>query len=297
MNANKLIALYCYICDHYNTDLKWYCQRFSNNTTQPKFTDVECLTIYLYCIIEEEKLKISSIHNYANKYLIEWFPDLPSYQTFDSRLNRFTSVFPALICLLLKDINKPGVLLDISLLDSMPIITCSHRRSGKVARDLTDKGYCSTKKLYYFGVKLHAIAFSCPKTLPMPEYFGISTASAHDLTPVRYLLPQLLDRKLFADKAYCDTDLQELLVKKANTCLLTPIKLIKGQSVWERQFIKAADDLWSTAVSKVRQPIESLFNWLIEKTDIQRASKVRSSNGLLVHVFGKIAAAIASWMF
>jgi len=134
----------------------------------------------------------------------------------------------------------------------------------------------------------------------MPEHIGISTASAHDLTPVRYLLPRLLDRKLFADKAYCDKDLQELLVRQSNTCLLTPIKLVKlvkGQSVWERQFIKAADDLWSTAVSKVRQPIESFFNWLIEKTDIQRASKVRSSNGLLIHVFGKVAAAIASWMF
>jgi len=88
MNVNKLIALYCYICEHYNTHLKWYCQRFSNNPTQPKFTDVECLTIYLYCIMEEEKFKISSIHKYARKYLIDWFPDLPSYQTFNGRLNR-----------------------------------------------------------------------------------------------------------------------------------------------------------------------------------------------------------------
>ncbi len=42
---------------------------------------------------------------------------------------------------------------------------------------------------------------------------------------------------------------------------------------------------------KVWQPIESLFNWLIEKTDIQRASKVRSTKGLMVYVFGRIAAA------
>jgi hypothetical protein len=72
---------------------------------------------------------------------------------------------------------------------------------------------------------------------------------------------------------------------------------VKGQSEAIKQRNKAADDLFSKAVSKVRQPIESLFNWLIVKTDIQRASKVRSTKGLLVHVFGKIAAAFIYLIF
>jgi hypothetical protein len=46
------------------------------------------------------------------------------------------------------------------------------------------------------------------------------------------------------------------------------------------------------AVAKVRQPIESFFAWVQEKTQVQLASKVRSEAGLLVHVFGKIAAAL-----
>jgi len=53
--------------------------------------------------------------------------------------------------------------------------------------------------------------------------------------------------------------------------------LIKGQTVQTREFNYAADKIFSTAVSRLGQPIESLFNWLIEKTDIQRASKVRST--------------------
>ncbi len=53
-----------------------------------------------------------------------------------------------------------------------------------------------------------------------------------------------------------------------------------------RQRLKAADDLFSTAVSKVRQPVEAIFNWLIEEIDIQKASKVRSTKGLMVHAFG-----------
>ena len=61
MNEMKLIALYSYICDCYDTELRWLCQRYSRNNAAPAFTDVECLTVYLYSIIEEEKTKIKSI--------------------------------------------------------------------------------------------------------------------------------------------------------------------------------------------------------------------------------------------
>jgi hypothetical protein len=52
------------------------------------------------------------------------------------------------------------------------------------------------------------------------------------------------------------------------------------------------DRLYSTAVSRLRQPVESLFNWIQEKTGIECASKVRSFRGLLVHVFARLAAAL-----
>lgn len=71
----------------------------------------------------------------------------------------------------------------------------------------------------------------------------------------------------------------------------TPVKVVKGQSDQEKQFNKGADDLFSKSVSKVRQPIESFFNWLIQKTGFQHVSKVRSTKELMIHVFGKIAAA------
>jgi len=79
--------------------------------------------------------------------------------------------------------------------------------------------------------------------------------------------------------------------------MLTPVKGVKGKLEAIKQRDKAANNLLSKAVSTIRQPIEFLFNWLIVKTDIQRASKVRSTNGLLVHVFGKIAAAFIYLVF
>jgi len=68
--------------------------------------------------------------------------------------------------------------------------------------------------------------------------------------------------------------------------MLIPVKAVKNQFDEIKNFDKAADDFFSKAVSTIRQPIESLFNWLIEKTDFQRALKVRTTNGLLVHKFG-----------
>lgn len=95
--------------------------------------------------------------------------------------------------------------------------------------------------------------------------------------------PELRGDDVFGDKAYNDC----FVDGEKNFTLYTPVKKGKGQ-----EFLDAADQLWSTAVSHVRQPIESFFNWVEAKTGIQIASKVRSFNGLLVHVFGKLAAAL-----
>jgi hypothetical protein len=296
MNDFKLIALYYYLCEAYDRELGWICQRFSNNS-EPEFSDVECLTVYLFAIMEEEKFKIKSIHLYACRYLRSWFPQLPSYQAFNNRINRLSEAFPVLVSLLIRDADKRGISFDISLVDSMPIITCSGKRAGKVAPELTDKGYCSTKKMHYFGVKLHGIAFRRPGKLPFPEILTLTKASEHDLSAVKELFLQLKGRSIFADKAYINDSFNQQLQQDAHSAIFTPIKLKKGESQWERNFNKAANDLASRAVSAIRQPIESLFNWLIEKTDIQKAAKVRSARGLVAHVFGKIAAALALWTF
>jgi hypothetical protein len=145
--------------------------------------------------------------------------------------------------------------------------------------------------MHFFGVKLHGIGFYRPGTLPSMEFLQLGPASEHDLQAQRQILGQISHRAVFGDKAFSDEALRQVFVH-ANGELLTPIKYKKGQSEQDKQRHKAADDLYSKAVSKVRQPIESFFNWLIEHTDIQRADKVRSLKGLIVHIFGKIAAAL-----
>ena len=292
----KLISIYLYICDIYDSNLRSLCERFSNND-QPDFTDQEVMTIYLYAMHVEQRLKIKQIHQYASDHLRSWFPLLPSYVAYNTRINRLSEAFRYLSELLLSGCRPDDCDLDASLIDSLPIITCSGKRIPSVARELTDKGYCSTKNMYYFGLKLHALAYHRPNHLPFPENIVITPASEHDLNVHRQNWSNIPNRTFYGDKIYCDEELLKDMENSSNSRILTPVKAVKNQPEILRQRDKAANDIYSRAVSSVRQPIESLFNWIIEKTDIQRASKVRSTKGLLVHVFGRIAAAFIYLIF
>jgi hypothetical protein len=73
----------------------------------------------------------------------------------------------------------------------MPVITCSGKRSAKVAPEITDKGYCSTKGMYYHGLKLHALGFRRKGHLPHPEYLLFSKASVNDLTSLKDIFKKI----------------------------------------------------------------------------------------------------------
>ncbi len=133
--------------------------------------------------------------------------------------------------------------------------------------------------------------------MPFPEQLLLTPASENDLNLFKQAWNTIKNRTFYGDKIYIDSSFFSKLFENNNSIMLTPVKLIKGMPDNIKQIDKAANDLFSAAVSKVRQPIESLFNWLIEKTDMQRSSKVRSTKGLLVHVFGKIASAYIYLIF
>jgi hypothetical protein len=294
--ALRLIAIYLHICKLYNEELEHLSQRYSNND-KPDFTDQEIMTLYLFTIQQEQRFSVSQIYAFADQYLRSWFPALPSYKAFNNRLNRLSEAFKAVAANSFSNFIPPECDTDRSLLDSMPIITCSGKRKAKVAVEITDKGYCSTKSMFYYGLKLHALAFYGSKRLPFPEHVVITPASGNDLNVFKQDWGSIPNRTFYGDKIYNDAEFFKDLAINTNSVMLTPVKGVKGQPDVIKQRDKAANDLFSTAVSTIRQPIESLFNWLIAKTDIQRASKVRSTKGLLVHVFGKIAAAFIYLVF
>ncbi len=283
----RLISLYVYICNHYNKHLGYFSPRQSNNWN-PNFTDAEVICIFLFGVIEKRR-EVSEIYKFTHDHLADWFPNLPTYEGYIQRLNRLSEVFVSLLAHIQEDFPKNSIMPDVWLMDSMPIVIASAKRShnAKVAKGFANKGYCSSKGTYYYGIKLHVLGLKRLFTLPMPSFIGITPASNHDLDAFRHIAPVLKNGKLFVDKAYQDQLLKNSIKTEQDVDLMACVKKAKGQKVDD-----ARDCLLSTAISRVRQPIESLFNWLEEKTGIQRASKVRSYNGLCVHVFGRMAAAL-----
>jgi Transposase DDE domain len=278
------------VCDWYNEKLGWNVQRFSKNGHQGNISDEELMTIYLFNVMEEGQTSLKGMYEHTSYHWSGWFV-LPRYQTFVDRLNRLSRAFMDLVEHLMENNSIPPQHLTILLGDSYPIITCSGKRQAKVALDIVDKGYCASKNLWYHGVKLHILAQKIPQSLPYPQMIGVGSASQHDLNFMKPLLEYQNEGEIYLDKAYCDVFLEQAL-QTQQIYLQTPIKDKKGESEMEKQRNKATKNAINTCIARVRQPIESFFAWVNQKTNLQNASKVRSKNGLMLHIFGKIAVAI-----
>ena len=151
--ASTLIRIYLFICRRYRGRLAAMAQRQSNNS-DPDFTDEEVLTIYVFGLIKK-RTTISEIHQYAEDHFSEWFPDLPSYQSYNRRLGWLSAVFAPLAREALSMIdseNTRGKALRIA--DSMPTCVAKGQRSSQaeVASDwLASVGYCSSKCVSFHG--------------------------------------------------------------------------------------------------------------------------------------------------
>lgn len=288
----QLIELYLWVCLVYDKHPLLKYQRRSNNW-QPGFTDQELITVYLFGHLQGH-YRQKRIYEYIKRHFSDWFPNLPSYQAFNGRLNQLTEALQVMLYELLAGRRKTECYFDDfvfetdCLIDSMPIMLARGSRSvgARVAREQADQGYCASKQMYYHGVKMHVWARKQYRKLPTAEIIKITEASRHDLRVLQELEGALVGN-LFADKAYQD-QITARMFEKEVVIICTPDKKKKNQETYEA----GKSGLWSRFVSAIRQPIESLFNWINEKTDVQNGSKIRSSAGLLVHCYGKLAASL-----
>lgn len=286
----RLITTYLYVCKHYRQELWVYSQRMGNHADL-SFSDEEVIALYLFGVMDKHR-EVKQTYEYADRHLRPWFPKLPGYVAFVQRLNKVADVFAPLLAIIQQEqeAKNQG---HVWLMDSFPVALAKqgHRFKACVAKGLADGGYCATKKLYYYGVRVHVVGRRQPGTLPTPEYIGVTGASDYDGKIFDQIRPYLHNNELYGDKAYRRPD-AAVVGQAQNLHVLTPVKKQKGQ-----EYLEPQDQWLSTAVSRVRQPIEALFAWVEEKTGIECASKVRSYNGLMVHVFGKLAAALFFWNY
>jgi hypothetical protein len=229
----RLVSLYVFICDQFDKELWIYCQRFTNNS-RPEFTDQEAVCIFLYGVMQR-RFEIRTIYDFTADHLQEWFPHMPSYEGFVQRLNRISGVFPVLTERIPENFSDPGLIQGIRLIDSFPVIMANGKRSSgaKVAGEFANKGYCSSKNMWYYGVKVHILGIRRDHTLPVAEFIGITPASDHDLTAFRQIAPCLRNCKIFADMAYID-ELEKRLLSERGSEIITPVKKKKGQQFLPR---------------------------------------------------------------
>jgi len=287
---NQLIQLYLLVCLLYDTQAVTCFQRLSNNS-KPKFTDQEVMTIYLFGHLQG-RFEKKAIDDLIVQYWRPFFPLLPAYQTFCARLNLLTPGFQTLGGIWQAQVNQARLPEGDHLVDSLPIMLAKggHAYSARVARDFAEVGYCPSRKTDFHGARLHTVGQRRSGRLPRPTQIWLREGSCHDLPSIKDQELSLSESTLIGDKAYCDAPLQQSLAEQGTT-LYTPIKKPKGQE------LTRIEKYYNRLVSRLRQPIESFFNWLINKTNIQNAGTVRSTEGLMLHCFGKLTFAFYLLVF
>jgi len=274
----------------YDTRFQTCFQRTSNNS-KPLFTHQELVCIWFFGHLNDKFTK-QQIYNFILDYWADWFPALPSYQTFCYRLNLLEQTFQSIGAELFTYLHTAQHSEIDHLIDSFPVMLAQngHAYSARVAREIADVGFCAAKKTYFHGIRLHVVAERRFCKLPNPTNIWLCEASHHDSTAAREQFLELPNTTLIADLAYPETKF-ELALAQQNTRLFTGCKKPKGKDL--TKFEKYHNRL----IAKFRQPIESLFNWINEKTHIQTASKVRSADALMLHCWGKLAVAFFLLVF
>lgn len=179
---NQLIQLYLFVCHIYDTRSTTCFQRLSNNS-KPNFTDQELVSIWFFGHLNG-KFQKKQIYNFILDYWADWFPLLPSYQTFCYRLNLLEQSFQSIGAELFSHLHTSQTPEFDHLIDSFPVMLAQngHAYFARVARDLADVGYCAAKKTYFHAVRLHLKSRTtfCPLAQPFPNLVVRSLASRLD---------------------------------------------------------------------------------------------------------------------
>jgi hypothetical protein len=281
MKTIKLFQLDRLVRRFYYTTEPACCQRSSNNS-EPKFTDIQAITLYQYGLNRGFKKKLD-IYNFSKQHLLRYCKHLPTYKQFCVRVNKLAPAFELLTNFALQAKAKTT---KTHLLDSAPIVVAKGSRDtrAKTASELCAKGYCASQKTWYYGVKLHVLAEERPNTLPVPRHIMLTKASEADVNAGRVMLDFAEDIEVFGDKGYVDHqrgyDLQLQWVR-----LHTPFK----ERSKNQLPLDDGERAWNAMISSRRQQIDTLFSQISALTDLQDAHIARSANGLMAFIWARLA--------
>lgn len=239
MNEYGLIELFCRI-DDFCTERKEI-----QDPRQQMVTSEIALAAILACRSFAGNFRLAC--QFLKEY--RYCPRMLSESRFNRRLHALPSNFWEVLLRFLSASESCSEY----IVDSFPIPTCRPARHLRVRMFQGEKfrGYNSSHKTWFFGLKVHLIATTNGK----PVSALISPGSTHDLTALKVMdLPLPPGSDLFGDKAYTDYDFENDLLETLKIRLIAErkcnAKRTHAQDVEQRR-------------SKVRKLIETTISGIV----------------------------------
>jgi hypothetical protein len=181
-----------------------------------------------------------------------------------SRYNRRCRALSFAIKWIRHQLAKRGQHHAYAVVDSLPIELCHSARMHRVKRfrGIADIGYCASKRIAFYGLKLHLQVTD--QGLPMG--YVVTEASCHDRVAAETVMTQIPHSYNLGDKGYISQKLQKKLYEEHRVAFWTPVR--KNQRI--RQ-----SDAWKQWMKRKRKVIETVFSILV---DSYRITEIRANS-------------------
>lgn len=244
----------------------------------PRITDAEIITL---AVMQALLGYTSERHwiRHAHRHLRGMFPYLPGQSGWNKRLRALAGTMSWTVRALARRMRAWGD--DLWLADSTPI-ECARSRPAVRRSDLAgwaQYGYCASHSRYFWGLRLHLVT-TLHGLLVAWALTGAGADERDVLASILEGLPTAADQVLAVDKGYRSRSLEAALNAQGIT-LLRPAARNEGPRPG------------TTALKKVHQVIESVFDTLKDQLDLER-HKGRKIDGVTARITQRILALTAA---
>jgi hypothetical protein len=206
----KIITIYCFV-DELLRAITY------RDDPQAQLTTAEVMTVALVAAEfftgnQQAALNFLSSHHYIKPF---------SRSRFNRRLHRIPESLWQLALFVLAQIHQKANPEGVHVVDTFPVPVCHNIRIKRcnIYRDEAFRGYCASKKQYYFGLKVCVIVTEAGE----PVELLLVPASTADITALRSMYLNLPEGStLFGDSGFLDLAFETGLREEAGVNLVVP---------------------------------------------------------------------------
>ena len=205
-----------------------------------------------------------------------WFPKLLSQSQFNRRLRKLGQMLEALRRKWVRQLGGENA--TSFVIDTKPIPVMGYRRNKRHSdfSGSADYGYCSARKMKYFGYKL--VMLSTLKGLPIA--YELVSANTDERKSVEGILETVHNCDIYGDKGFIGQDWQQQIASSTGNRIWTILR--------QNQHHQSSSNL-RRLISRVRQRIEGVFHEIQNTGRNPERLLNKTVRGLAIHMTAKIA--------